>query len=377
VSNILRNEFDILEGLKMGKVGKLDRLILKGYKSIKSIEVEFRDINILIGANGAGKSNFIGFFNFMRKLIEKELELTIAQMGGANKVLYFGIKTTQELFLDLHFPPNRYKASLIPTEDNKLVFKEENSYIDSSKKNFIKPNIGGTETNLPFYRQSGNSVNDYIVMYINDWKVYHFHDTSKSSPMKQPCRIDDYYSLAVDGHNIAAYLYFIRENYERTYKKIVRTIQRVAPFFHDFILEPDVVNRDMIKLRWKHKGSDLYFDANDLSDGTIRFICLTTLLLQPNLPTMILIDEPELGLHPFALKILASLFRVASKDTQIIASTQSSTFADFFEAEDILIVDREENATVIKRLDSTNLKEWLEDYSIGELWQKNLLGGNP
>ena len=133
----------------------------------------------------------------------------------------------------------------------------------------------------------------------------------------------------------------------------------------------------MIKLRWKHKGSDLYFDANDLSDGTIRFICLTTLLLQPNLPTMILIDEPELGLHPFALKILASLFRVASKDTQIIASTQSSTFADFFEAEDILIVDREENATIIKRLDTTNLKEWLEDYSIGELWQKNLLGGNP
>lgn len=361
----------------MEKLGRLDKLILKGYKSIKSVEIEFGSINILIGANGAGKSNFIGFFNFMRKLIEKELELTVAQMGGANKVLYFGTKVTQELYFDLHFAPNRYKAVLMPTANDKLVFKEEKTYIDSSNKNFIQPNIGGTETKLPFYKSNGYGVNAYIVKYINDWKVYHFHDTSKSSPMKQPCRVDDYYSFAVDGHNIAAYLYFIRQKHEPTYRKIVKTIQRVAPFFHDFILEPDIVNEEMIKLRWKHKGSDLYFDANDLSDGTIRFICLTTLLLQPNLPTMILIDEPELGLHPFALNILASLFRVASKKTQIIASTQSSTFADFFEVSDILVVDREENATVIKKPDKEYLKEWLEEYSIGELWQKNLLGGNP
>ena len=127
----------------------------------------------------------------------------------------------------------------------------------------------------------------------------------------------------------------------------------------------------------RHKGNDLYFDANDLSDGTIRFICLTTLLLQPNPPTMILIDKPELGLHPFALNLLASLFRIASKKTQIIASTQSSTFADFFEAKDIMVVDRVDNATTIKRIDDKQLQEWLKDYSIGELLQKNLLGGNP
>jgi predicted ATPase len=217
----------------------------------------------------------------------------------------------------------------------------------------------------------------HIVGYISDWKVYHFHDTSKSSPMKQPCRVDDYYSLATDGHNIAAYLYYIKQHHEMVYKKIVKTIQRVAPFFHDFILEPDIANSDMIKLRWKHKGSDLYFDANDLSDGTIRFICLTTLLLQPNLPTMILVDEPELGLHPFALEILASMFRIASKKTQIIASTQSVTFADYFDVEDILVVDTKENATVFKRLDSEEFKEWTDEYTVGDMWQKNLIGGVP
>ncbi len=350
---------------------------LKGYKSIKELDLYFGNINILLGANGAGKSNFIGFFNFMRKIIEKELELTVAQMGGANKVLHFGAKVTKELIFDLHFAPNRYKATLVPTDDNKLIFKEENTYIDTSNKNFIKPNIGGFESNLPLYDPKDYGVNVYIVKYINDWKVYHFHDTSKSSPMKQPCRVDDYYSLAVDGHNLPAYLYYIKHFYEKNYSQIVKTIQRVAPFFHDFILEPDIANEEMIKLRWKHKGSDLYFDANDLSDGTIRFICLTTLLLQPKLPTMILIDEPELGLHPYALNILASLFRVASTKTQIIASTQSVTFIDFFDAKDIIVVDREDNSSTFKRLDLGGLKEWIEEYSIGELWQKNLLGANP
>ena len=361
----------------MAKLGRLDKLILKGYKSIKEIEIEFGATNILIGANGVGKSNFIGFFNFMRKLVDKELELTVAQMGGANKVLHFGVKTTKELFFDLHFSPNRYKAILIPTEDNKLIFKEENTYIDTSNRNFIKSNIGGLESNLPFYDPSGYGVNAYVVKYINDWKVYHFHDTGKSSAMKQPSRVDDYYSLAVDGHNIAAYLYFIRQKHEQTYSKIVKTIQRVAPFFHDFILEPDIANEEMIKLRWKHKGSDLYFDANDLSDGTIRFICLTTLLLQPSLPTMILIDEPELGLHPFALQILASLFRVASNKTQIIASTQSVTFADFFDIEDIVVVDTQDNATIFSRIDTDKYSEWIEEYTVGEMWQKNLIGGVP
>lgn len=366
----------------MSELGRLDKLHLKGYKSIKSVEIEFGATNILIGANGVGKSNFIGFFNFMRKLVEKELELTVAQMGGANKVLHFGKKVTQELDIGLIFKPNGYRSILVPDNQDGLIFKEENGYFFPDKINYFGgkkkyplDNIGGKESKLP----SGFTYNPlgYIIKYIKDWKVYHFHDTGKSSSMKQPCRVDDYYSLAVDGHNIAAYLYFIHQNHEQTYTKIVKTIQRVAPYFHDFILEPDIANHEMIKLRWKHKGSDLYFDANDLSDGTIRFICLTTLLLQPNLPTMILIDEPELGLHPFALQILASLFRVASNKTQIIASTQSVTFADFFDIEDIVIVDTKDNATTFSRIDTDKYSEWIEEYTVGEMWQKNLIGGVP
>ena len=367
----------------MVKLAKLDKLKINGYKSIKSLEIDFTNINILIGANGVGKSNFIGFFNFVRKLVEKELELYVAQLGGANKVLHFGRKFTDKLNFSMLFTPNGYQATLIPTNEDGLIFKSEKGYFFADKigyqggtKEYTLESQGSKESKLPNKAHTASPLG-HIVGYIKDWKVYHFHDTSKSSAMKQPCSINDYYSLAVDGGNLPAFLYFIKNHYENAYTKIIKTIQRVAPFFHDFILEPDVANNQIIRLRWKHKGSDLYFDSNDLSDGTIRFICLTTLLLQPNLPTMILLDEPELGLHPFALQILASLFRVASNKTQIIASTQSSTFADFFDIEDIIIADTKENATVFKRLNTDEYKEWFEEYSVGEMWQKNLIGGVP
>lgn len=367
----------------MGTLGKIDKLKINGYKSIKSTEVEFSSINILIGANGVGKSNFIGFFNFVRKIVEKELELYVAQSGGANKILHFGKKVTQELNFSLLFKPNGYQATLLPDDKDGLIFKSEMGYffadmIDyfGGTKKYPVQSKGSKESGLP-KRANTSSPLGHIVKYIKDWKVYHFHDTSKASPMKQPCNINDYYSLAIDGGNLPAFLYFIKNHDESSYNKIIKTIQRVAPFFHDFILEPDVANNEVIRLRWKHKGSDLYFDANDFSDGTIRFICLTTLLLQPNLPTMILLDEPELGLHPYALQILASLFRVASNKTQIIASTQSSTFADFFDIENIIIADTQENSTIFKKLNIDEYKNWTDEYSIGEMWQKNLIGGVP
>ncbi|MGK0256321.1 MAG: putative ATPase, partial [Arcobacteraceae bacterium] len=243
-------------------------------------------------------------------------------------------------------------------------------------KTYNLNNKGGENSNLP-NRPNAMTAQGHIVGYIKDWKVYHFHDTSSSAKVKQTCNINDYAVLSSDASNIAAFLISIRDSNEKSYKQIVKTIQRVAPFFQDFILEPEIHNQDTIKLKWKHKGTDEYFDANDLSDGTLRFICLTTLLLQPKLPTIILLDEPELGLHPFALQILAGMFKKISKRTQIIASTQSVTFADNFDINDIIVVNRNDNHSEFVRLEKEKYKDWLEEYSLGELWQKNLIGGVP
>ena len=281
------------------------------------------------------------------------------------------------------FTPNAYRAILITDVNDNLIFKDERTYFLGDKfgysggtQIYSLNNAGGANSKLP-NRGSTNPIDAYIVSHIQDWKVYHFHDTSVTAKVKQTCNIHDNSTFAPDGANLAAFLRVIRENYEKSYREILRTISRVAPFFQDFILEPETNNKNTIKLKWKHSGTDEYFDASDFSDGTLRFILLTTLLLQPYLPTIILLDEPELGLHPFALNILASMFRKVSIKTQIICSTQSVTLTDNFDIEDIIVVDRVNNHSEFKRLNKEKYEDWLEEYSIGEIWQKNLIGGVP
>ena len=154
-------------------------------------------------------------------------------------------------------------------------------------------------------------------------------------------------------------------------------VRLVAPFFDDFSLRPLPENKDLIKLEWMERNSDYPFLASHLSDGTLRFICLATVLLQPDPPDLILIDEPELGLHPYALNILADLIKSASTKSQIVISTQSVSLVNQFEVEDILVVDRYNGETTIRRLVEEELVDWLNDYSLGELWEMNIFGGKP
>ena len=191
--------------------------------------------------------------------------------------------------------------------------------------------------------------------------------------------MDDNRFLRHDGSNLAAFLYYLHEKHGRSYDMIRRTVQLVAPFFDDFILEPRRLDADTIMLRWKHRRAGDDFFAASLSDGSLRFIALATLLLQPHelRPSVILLDEPELGLHPAAIAILASLIKQVSRETQIVVSTQSSLLLDNFNPEDVLVTERVEGATQFTRLEGEKLKIWLEDYSLGQLWEKNEFGGRP
>lgn len=363
----------------MSKIGCLQNIKISGFRSIKKLELELKAMNILIGPNGAGKSNFISFFRFMNKLLEKELQLYVrTKLNGADKTLYFGRKETDEIKIDLHFKPNGYRATLVPTNDDTLVFAKETAlfYADEigysgGTKSRDLAGAGALESALP---DGGTlSPSQHIARYLSDWKVYHFHDTSETAKVKTSYSIHATERLLPQGENLAAFLYGIKETPE--YIRIVKTIQRVAPFFQDFIFK--VEDNELIRLRWKHKGSEDYFDANMLSDGTLRFICLTTLLLQPELPTIILLDEPELGLHPFAMQLLAAMMRSASENTQIIASTQSVTLANQFNWDDMVIVDQVNNQSCFRRLKSVEVDDWLEQYKMGEIWEMNILGGTP
>ncbi len=338
--------------------GQLERIKIEGFRSIRALDLQLGPINILIGANGSGKSNFLSFFDFYQELSDKNLVFYVRQQGGASKILHFGAKTTKRLRFELKVVAGDQQFfSLIPNVTDEFIVDHINSF------------------GLGTYR--GEDDPGFFSSKKNTWVRYHFHDTSESARIKQAARIDQTQMLMRDGENLAPFLHHIRSTSIAHYQRIVATIQRVAPFFLDFVLEPEGKDGKFMRLRWRHRASETIFDASDFSDGTLRFICLVTLFLQPEMPTLILLDEPELGLHPFALAILAGLIRSVSDTTQVIASTQSVTFANQFAAEDIIVVDQIDNASEFSRLDLERLKDWLSEYGVGELWEKNLLGGTP
>lgn len=364
---------------------ELDTITVKGFKSIASIDkLKLGPINVLVGPNGSGKSNFIGVFSFLHALREGHLKDYVIKAGGADKVLHFGSKVTDELYLYISFQEgvNQYEITLKPTEADELypTHGYENAYfLDKRyKRPFSQTLVSrGAEAGISGPQSSG--VGEYVRRHLDRWRLYHFHDTSSGSPMKKTADVNDNRFLHPDGSNLPAFLYYLREKHETSYGLIVRTVQRVAPFFDDFFLEPQRLNPDKIRLEWRHKGSEAYFDASSLSDGTLRFVALTTLFLQPEAfrPSVILVDEPELGLHPYAITLLASLVKQASVNTQVLLSTQSPLLLDHFEPEDVLVADRVDGGTQLTRLDPSALASWLEDYSLGQLWEKNEFGGRP
>lgn len=358
---------------------KLDLISIKGYKSIQNLEnFKLTNLNILLGANGAGKSNFISVFKFLAQMYERNLQAYVQTSGGPDTFLHYGRKRTQQIGMAFYFADNAYKFGLKPTLDNRLIFiEEELCFTGSSSLPYPKSEViqsGHSEASL---KESAHKYAKYIKPAIESWRVYHFHDTSDTALVKQIHSATDNLKLKTDAANLAAFLMRLKRTYPKNYQQIIDTIHLVAPFFGDFVQRE---GEKFIELEWFEKGNpDTPFKAHVLSDGTLRFICLATLLLQPfNLMNdTVLIDEPELGLHPYALAILAALMKRAAEKKQLIISTQSVELINHFSAGDIVIVDRVNDASVFKRLDEERLEDWLEDYSLGELWQQNVLGGRP
>jgi predicted ATPase len=365
---------------------ELDTITVKGFKSLASIEnLPLRAINVVVGPNGAGKSNFIGVFSFLHAIREGHLQDYVIKAGGADKILHFGAKVTQKIEIGISFREgvNRYRIELSPTATDQLYpsaeivsYWNKDKYPNGRPYDEVLP-ARGLEAGIS--DPSSRKIAEYVRAHLDRWRLYHFHDTSSTSPMKLTGDINDNRFLRPDGSNLAAFLYFLRQRHEASYALIRRSVQRVAPFFDDFQLVPQQLNDSKIRLEWRHRNSEAFFDGSSLSDGTLRFIALATLFLQPEQyrPSVILVDEPELGLHPYAISMLASLVKQSSLKTQVIVSTQSPLLLDHLQPEDVLVADRVQSTTVLTRLQPENLHTWLEDYSLGQLWEKNEFGGRP
>ena len=348
-------------------------LTARGFKSIIALErFELGSLNVLIGPNGVGKSNLLDVFRMFAAVANGRLRLFAAKEDGPDALLHRGRKHTSEMEIELAFPNGAYRAGLTAAGDHLVVTHEETSlgWVGSGHYESDLAVVEKTQSD-PFAR--------YLREAMSEWRVYHFHDTSISAGMRQAQPVRDNLQLHADGSNLAPFLRHIRERHAAEYRQILETVRLAAPYIEDFLYREEPGER--VDLEWLETGLEKgrTFGPRQLSDGTIRFTCLATLLLQPvhMQPSTILIDEPELGLHPAAISILAELLSRASEARQVIVSTQSVDLLNEMRPEDVVVTERHNEGSVFRRLDLDQLAEWLSDYALGELWTMNTFGGRP
>jgi predicted ATPase len=361
----------------------LSNLTIKGFRSIRELkDLSLASLNVLVGANGAGKSNFVDFFRMLRAMSDGGLASFVRESGGADGFCFDGPKITPKIEAELAFGENKYRFSMRAEVNGAMSVLSEGALWtgggDWSDDAGAQP-----ESRLKSWVNSSGLVGrfgkkHYVAQSVSSWVIYHFHDTSKTAPMRRKHSVSNFRELQSDAGNIAPFMRRMREKHHLHYRRICDTIRQVAPFFEDFLLDVEEEGENQLtRLEWRQKGSTFPFQPWQLSDGTIRFICLAAALLQPEPPSTVLIDEPELGLHPFALELLASLIHEASERTQVIVSTQSPLLLNQFQPEQVIVVDRQDGASRFQRLDAASLSHWLNEYSLGELLQKNIIEASP
>jgi len=365
----------------------LTHLHIKGFKSLCDAEVRLGRMNVLVGANGAGKSNLIAFFRLLNEMMGQRLQIHIGVSGRAQTILSYGPKQTPQLAATLKFEmdgaENEYSMQLAHAAGDTLVFADETlRYRKTDQANPIEKSLGAgqLETRIGDAADTGDQVAKVFRYLLSRCRVYHFHDTSSTARVRQHCYIGDSRFLIPDAGNLAAVLYKLKSDADpMQYHRIVKHIRLLAPYFDDFDLEPAGPEKKDIILNWKEIGTDQVFGPHQLSDGTLRSICLITLFLQPvdSTPDLIIVDEPELGLHPYALNVIASVMKQAAMKTQVMISTQSPGLLDHFDRDDVVIVQKGSNGTSFSRPDPEALEAWLEEYTLGEIWEKNVFGGGP
>lgn len=365
----------------------LTNIEIHGFKSIRSLAaLELGRLNVLIGANGAGKSNFISFFRMLHWLTATNgtLEMYVSRAGGANALLFDGAGITPQLSAQLTFQTstgrNEYAFRLFHAAADTFIFAEEkirytpNTF--SGTRDWLVLGAGHRETKLNSQAAQGDKTASVILSLLKRCIIHQFHNTSETARIRQKWDINDNRFLKEDGANLAPFLLRLKQFHQQYYVRIVETIRQIMPFFADFVLEP-VGNA--VLLQWQEVGTDLIFGSHQASDGMLRVMALIALLLQPEaeLPILLIIDEPELGLHPYAISILAGLLESISIHTQIIIATQSITLIDHLEPHQLIVVDRTDRQSTFQHLDEERLHDWLVEYSLAELWEKNVLGGRP
>ena len=360
----------------------LETLSVRGFLSIRDQTLNLARLNVLIGANGSGKSNLFQVFHLLRHIASGRLQLYAGIKGGTGRLLYQGTRPATALEIELTVRDGHlvdgYSLRLIPADGNTLVFDHETITCHNTQESSVPVGkvlgSGHVESRL---READGRFSRWLGSELERIHIHWFRDTGPRSPLRQACHIEDNRGLRDDGGNLGALLYFLERKHPSSFGRIERAVRSVAPFFAGFSLQPACLNPDVIRLEWKAIRNDRHFGAAALSDGLLRFICLATVLNQPRPPLLLILDEPELGLHPAAVTHLAALLGTRTQACQILAATQSVTLVNQLEPGDVWVVDRHDGESTFKPLADENLDPWLETHAIGDIWEKNVIGGRP
>lgn len=381
----------------MSPMEKLTRIQVSGFRSFRTIDQSLRALTVLIGANGSGKSNFVGLFNMLGFMLSGNLQNYVARKGGGSSILHYGQKVTPVLSADFTFTGDdsavsTYGFTLAFASPDRLIFTDERvAFLKPGHKKPYSASLGSAQTETRLVEVAAapddshaRTVARVFQKRLQEVQVYHFHDTSETAYIRTLQDVDRNRYLLSTGGNLASFLYMLRQAHPQHYARILSTVRLVVPYLHDFVLEPSRLNQGRIELRWRDRNPDHEFGPHQLSDGSLRAIALVTALLQPDdlMPSVIAIDEPELGLHPTAVATVAQLIQAASAKRQVIVATQSPKFVSAFAPEDVVVMERNEDArgfgeSTMKQLTREQLGAWLDDYDLGQLYDMNVTGGGP
>lgn len=346
----------------------LKRLSATGFRSLSRTALDLRNLNVLVGPSGVGKSNIVSCFKLINEMMGRRLQRWLATTGRASANLHFGPDRTPAMELELQFRvengADTYVMKLARVFGDAMVFADETLVFHQDgypTPKVVRLGAGHSETMLGAKAEEGDITAKTLRYLLNRCRVFSFGDMSPEARVRRACSMSDHRWIMPDGGNLAAVLYRLRSERPAAYQAIVDKVRQVAPFFEDFDLNPVAGE---IALDWRHQGADKAFGPQQFSEGTLRAICLIVLLMQPreSRPLVVVLDEPDVGLHPQALDLVGSLFRRVSRETQIIACTQSAEFVDLFDPEDVLVVERLNGATTFHRHGEEALEQWIDAY---------------
>lgn len=375
---------------------KLVRIHLSGFRSIRELDLELRDLTVLIGANGSGKSNLVRFFDMVSYLLSGDLQLFVARAGGGSSLLHYGPKETPALHASLEFDNDgtrsEYRFSLSFAAPDRLIFTDE--HVEFQRPGEPAPfektlGVGQTEAHLGAAANADiasveRTVARVFMNRLRGMQSYHFHDTSENSRIRMNQDVARNRHLMSHGGNLASFLYMLRSAHPRHFERIEATCRSVVPYFREFVLAPNSENPGTIRLRWRDNNPDYEFGPEHLSDGSLRAMAIVTALLQPEelLPSVVIMDEPELGLHPSGVRLIAQLLRSVATKRQVLIATQSPRLLSEFAPDEVVVAERYEESTglgesTFRRLVPEDLEAWLDEYDLGTLFEMNVTGGGP